>query len=166
MRTTGSLLAICFLFPTATLSGQQPDAIEIGQRVRVTAPTCSLVEQVGRFQGMRDRTMVLSAGSSSFECPLRSVTSLEASQGRYRSATKAQTYGLLGAAVGVIAGVVLMDGLGIIGPIMLGASGAATGALVGASPRDRWEAVPTSQLQGSRARQRGAVAIGLRVPFR
>ena len=71
-RPTLSLATVSLLIHFTVLTAQEPPPIEVGQRVRVTAPDCGVRKQLTTSEAFRGDTLIL----DTTECPLASVTRL------------------------------------------------------------------------------------------
>ena len=90
----------------SNLSAQQAPPVEVGSRVRATAPHLGIERQVATLEAWRGDTLVLVADRT-INCPLVSVRRLEVSRGRERSSGT-------GALVGLLVGGSLGAGLGFV----------------------------------------------------
>jgi hypothetical protein len=78
-----------------------------GQRIRVTAPEVPLVRQPGQLLSFDRQALTLAADSQRWVVPRHLITELEASRGRKGHAV---TGLLVGAGVGVVAGLIAIEG--------------------------------------------------------
>lgn len=96
-RWAGFLLSAGLGALPSVLPGQD---VQLGGRIRVTAPALGLNKTVGRFQGLLADSLRL----DSMVVPLRSISRLEVSRGRSSSWSRGLVMGLAG---GALAGVAL-----------------------------------------------------------
>lgn len=96
-RWAGFLLTAGLSALPSMLPGQD---VQLGSRIRVTAPALGLNKTVGRFQGLLADSLRL----DSTVVPLRSISRLEVSRGRSSAWSKGLVMGLAG---GALAGVAL-----------------------------------------------------------
>ena len=156
MRTVISLTAGLLLVSLASLSAQQAPPVEVGSRVRVTAPGLGIYRQVATLEAWRGDTLVLAA-ERTMNCPLASVTRLEVSRGREQSTGTAALVGfLVGSGVGAGLGLVLClqapwgggcgGGVAVVAAIF-GGVGAGLGVLSTAHVRERWEEISVGRVR-------------------
>ena len=169
MRTVTSRLTLFLVVPLAALStmveppfsfsklsAQQAPPVEVGTRVRVTAPQLGISRQVATLEAWRGDTLVLVADRT-INCPLVFVRRLEVSRGPERSTGTSALVGLLvGGGLGAGLGFVLCHaqpwgercGEGAaVGAAAFGILGAGVGALSAAFSQERWELIPMGQLR-------------------
>jgi hypothetical protein len=166
-----SLVAALVVAAPFTLLAQQQSLLAPGDRVRVTAPSIGVHEQVCTFSALRRDTAVVMEGGRLLALPLASVTKLEVYRGRRSRAGKGAVTGLLvGTGAGVLLGVLdLAQEEGGAEYVLLGwaglggGAGALLGALVGAVIRaDRWEPVRLYPVRvGLTSQRNGALTVSL-----
>ncbi|MFL5538290.1 MAG: hypothetical protein ACJ8J0_04830 [Longimicrobiaceae bacterium] len=169
-RTIVTVLSLAAAVLGATPArGQETGPLGEGSRVRVTAPSLRLVRReatVDRFYA--DTVFVRVAGDSLVAIPRGDLTRVEVPVGR--TPRPVGRSALIGAGVGVLAGLVL--GVTCADPEcpphlveMTAAGGAATGALVGAAvgalqTPPEWDAIDPRRLRGP------SLTLGLSLPAR
>jgi hypothetical protein len=172
------LLPVLYTSPFV-LSAQANPLVELGSRVRVTAPGLAMHKQVATLEAWRGDTLVISRPWT-MDCPLASVTSLEVTRERKSNTIEGLSIGLFGgAALGGILGAVAYDEsnekslasnegeAAFRGAILFGGVGGLVGLGIGAFTKsDRWEEVPLDRLRVSVAAQRkGRLGIGFSLKF-
>jgi hypothetical protein len=169
-----SLLSVHLLVPMASLSAQAPLPLELGARVRITAPDCGFEKQAATFEALGGGMLVLGATN----CPLASVARLELHAGRKVSAARALGFPVVGLLVGGVAGGLVgystcapcdyeLEGLApAVGAVLGGGVGFVAGLVVGLLPRDRWQTVPLEPLRVTPiASARGRFGLAASVRF-
>lgn len=181
MRSTVLTVVGFTLFPLITVQSQAAHPTS-GDRIRITAASNALNNQVARVLSVRSDTLFLAvAPAETLAVALAGVTRLDVSAGRRRYIGRGAAIGVLsGVAAGVMVGFMAGDDpqgswfrstaseKAVIGGVLLAAPGMVIGALVGAiTVSDRWTSVPlgiartTPSLQVGR---RGA-RLGMAVSF-
>ena len=176
MRHAFVLVAIFAFVPLASAKAQGPPPVKVGGRVRVTAPSLGIREQVAMFETWRGDTLVIVADSS-MNFPLAFVTRLEVGRNR-RYAGRGAAIGLAlgGVGGGGLVGVACANdsftkdaagGCAVAGAVVFGAVGALIGALIGTGiTGTHWEEVPLDRLRLQVAPQRdGRFGFGASVRF-
>jgi len=147
-----TLVAAALSFPVPLLS----QALEPGQRIRVTAPDVLAERQVGQLLWLDVDSLVLGSVSAPITqrwvIPPESITQLEASEGRHGHAGRGF---FLGAGVGLVGGLIGISGQGtctgsgnygeMCAMIVTGSAitGGLLGLLIGAATRsERWVSIP------------------------
>ncbi len=138
---------------------QEPLGLNLGDRVRVTAPECSILVGQFEFRGLKDDSLLLRYDRGDHTCPLDAVQNLEVSLGK-RHWWKSSLAGLgIGAAGGVTAGLFFFHCnsgaedcskgfLVFLGAVWGGLSGLVVGSLVGvARGSEGWRTVPLPPVQ-------------------
>ncbi len=181
MRPVTFLVAVLALAPLTHVTAQEPPPVNVGDRVRLTAPTLDIDKYDGTLRAMDRDTLIV----DSLRVALLSVTRLDVHRGRKSNAGKgALVGGIVGGVLGGVAGAVLagfceMNGgssqpasecrpaFMAVGTLAVGGFGALVGVVVGAgSTGDRWEEVSLDRLRVSFAPQRdGRFGLGLSVRF-
>ena len=179
MRSTFFTVVGFMLFPLVTVQSQavQP---KNGDRIRITAASNALQNQVARVLSLRSDTLFLAvAPAETLAVALAGVTRLDVSTGRRRYIGRGAAIGTLaGVTAGALAGFMAGDDpagawlrstaneKAVIGAVLLAAPGMVIGALVGAiTVSDRWTSVPlgiarvTPSLQAGRRGARLGVAV-------
>jgi hypothetical protein len=168
------LITILGFGMTQQLVGQA-EALQPGQRVRVTLTGPDPHRLQSTYQQLLGDTLVLS--SASYE--LSDVTKLEVWRGQRSMAGRGALVGFVGgAALGAIIGYSMGDSEGLCtiactagqkaawGAGIGGGAGVLGGLLIGAlSKTDKWEEVPLGRLRVSIAPTRGGFGIGTRIAF-
>ena len=143
-----ALLTILAAFPSR-VNAQGP-AIVYGTRVRVTTTT-EPTTRIGRFRGQDAAAITLQVDTSSYRIPRETISRIEQSMGRKPNVTTGIIGVLLGAGIGGALGCLAnKDDYGvycggqddtkvIVGAVLGGLAGAATGALL--FKRERWSTV-------------------------
>jgi len=148
----------------------QEQALQPGQRVRVTVPSLDLSKHQDTFQRVAGDTLVLS--SAGYALP--DVTRFDVYAGRKSHLWLGAGIGLL---AGAITGAVTWTSIGdcgfvddsecrFYGSLLFGGVGAVAGGVVGLLIKtDRWEEVPLDRLRLSIAPTRNGLGIGARIAF-
>lgn len=159
MRSDLAILVLAMLCPA--LAHTQAPAILEGARVRVTAPSGSLVKHVTTVVDVRGDSIVLGIAGSSQTVGFADVTALDVSTGKRTRVLRDAGLGLgAGVIIGAVAGALTFEEcvpdtfLGCLlapesradaaamGGFVLGVVGLVAGAVVGIFDRtDRWESV-------------------------
>jgi hypothetical protein len=156
------LLALVLIGLVLAASAATAQTLEIGDRVRVSAPTLSsdaIIGRIARADSFRITVIVTEATrmapAEERTIDLRTVTLIERSEG-YKS--KVKTGAVIGGLAGVATGVFLgwaaamseSDSRHLItGPIVFGGMGAVGGAAIGAAfSSERWTALPVDARVG------------------
>ncbi len=147
-------------------------AVEVGSRVRVTAPEGGTQPLVGTVVGLEPHAMLVQSGTAgaSTRIALGPTTTLEVSGGRR---SKAGRGALLGAAVGAMPGLWLTFGdydTDDYSPGAVAAIGAAAGAAVGAAvgwalKSEQWLPAELPSVTAGIAPLRRGVGLSLRVAW-
>ncbi len=186
MRHATILVAILVFVPLASATAQ----VRPGERVRVTRlPICPPpyicvggpgLQSAGTFVAWKADALIMESNGNVLALPLDSVTKLEVSWGRKTNTGKGAGIGfLLGGLVGAIIGYAsyeecscLGGGVGpetlaLVGAVIGGFGGLATGVLIGSAiETDRWQEVPLDRLRVSLGPQRdGRFGFGASVRF-
>ena len=173
-----ALVSLALALAVAPLDGvmaQDALTVQVGTRVRVTAPELDLERYDGTLVAARGDTLTV----GTVHVPLTSVTRLDVHRGRTGNWRKGAKIGaLVGLPAGLAYGVLIhvaychdFDGdfecwpLAPLGAVAGGLAGALVGGAVGALT-DRWEEVPLERLRVSLAPQRdGGFALGFSVRY-
>ena len=174
-----ALVSLALALAVAPLDGvmaQDALAVQVGTRVRVTAPELDLERYDGTLVAVRGDTLTV----GTVHVPLTSVTRLDVHRGRTGNWRKGAKIGaLVGLPTGLALGVLFQQWCHSIGDVgdpcwvfvpasavAVGLAGGLVGAAVGAFKRDRWEEVPLERLSVSLTPQRdGGFALGFSVRF-
>lgn len=157
-----AFLAVPLLFSSTTLSAQDGIPLEVGSRIRITAPDMGIEQRPATVEAVRGNTLVVLADST-LNVPLASVARLDVYRGRKSfGVVKGAGYGaLIGAGTGLVSGLIYGASNEAECPVIdespegpcpllygavLGLAGGMTGALVGfvagaLIKTDRWEEV-------------------------
>ena len=174
-----SLALALAVAPLDAVMAQDALTVQVGTRVRVTAPELDLERYDGILDAVRGDTLTV----GTVHVPLTSVTRLDVHRGRAGNWRKSAKIGaLVGLPAGLALGVVVLksflrfgdgsecDGdpcwlLVPSGAVAGGLAGALVGGAVGALT-DRWEEVPLERLSVSLTPRRdGGFALGFSVRF-
>ena len=144
----GSVLL--WLRPAAAQVEDAGVAINVGDRIRVMAPSVALEHFVGTVLKLdADSLWIDSEERGLLTIPLRALVALEVSRGKKKNALTGLGIGVLG---GATAGwLILSSGHNDIDPrpfgaIIGGAAGGLVGLIIGANTQpDRWEPVPLAE---------------------
>jgi hypothetical protein len=172
---SATFLIVLALAPLADAVAQVHLPLEPGQRVRVTAPECTVYRRLPTtFEMVRNDTLVLGVVS----CPLATVTRLEAPVGRQSNWMNGALLGggfsvafLASVFVGLCASEFSSSGCSLTdyaeAVFLFAAVGALPGAVIGALIKsDRWEELPLGRPRVSIVPQRhGGLGLGLAVSF-
>ncbi len=178
--------------PSAYLAAQRPPPFEIGEFLRITAPSCGFEEQIARFLRFYRDTLTVRANSE-VAIPLAALTRLDVSRGISNRPT------LIGIAAGASAGILLgivfapdeessfgggssntadrilnttnggsspsMSGAAV-GPVAGALVGGFLGGLLGKAMREhRWEEFPLQELRIGVEPQHEGASLALRFSF-
>ena len=177
-RIHRTLITFSLLISFTTLSAQEPPNIELGSRVRVTAPTIGLSKYTGTLMATDNDTLVV----DTLSIPMRALTGLDVHRGVKSNAGKgAINGGLITGALGLAFTIAFIasdcDGWGcgsageqvwgmVLIPAIFALPGAGIGALIGASStHDKWEEMPLDRFRLSLAPRRDGFSVGLSVRF-
>lgn len=133
--------------PVLAQDGSTPKVAEIGQRVRITAPSRSMLEMVGTVQGRTANGLLFrpDEGAGALEVPFESVTRLQIRRRHSNAGTGALIGGLVGGVLGGVAGAAsgcdadqwcvgpAGGSLVALGVVLVGGVGAGLGALIGSA---------------------------------
>ena len=175
-----ALVSLALALAVAPLDGvmaQDALAVQVGTRVRVTAPELDLERYDGTLVAVRGDTLTV----GTVHVPLTSVTRLDVHRGRTGNWRKGAINGaLVGGSTGLVFGVLFWqicsslagDGDACwpfvpFSAVVVGLPGGLVGAAVGILIKtDRWEEIPLERLHVNLAPQRdGGFALGFSVRF-
>jgi len=139
------LLGTSVPVPVLAQDGSTPKVAAIGQRVRITAPSRSMLEMAGTVQGRTTSGLLFrpDEGAGALEVPFESVTHLQVRRRHSNAGTGALSGGLVGGVLGGVIGATSgcdadrpclgPDGgsLVAVGVVLFGGAGAGLGALIG-----------------------------------
>jgi len=181
VSTKTLVLAAIVLIPFRGASAQtlQPRP---GDRVRITATSVGLTNQVARVQSVRNDTLILRLrGDETQTVPLAAVSHLELSTRRTRHTLQgAGIGGLVGAGIGLVGGYASGDddpnqfmamsagGKAALGAMVLGVAGLAIGSVVGAlHVTDQWTSLPLGDTRAAPNLELGTrgARLGLSISF-
>jgi hypothetical protein len=170
---TKCLRGIALVLWSASAYPSEPGAVAVGTRVRVSAPEVGTRPVIGSVVDLEPLAVLVQVGGSGppMRVPWGPTTTIEASGGRR---SKAGRGAVLGAAVGVMPGLLMTFGDYNTDPDhspgAVAALGAATGAAVGAAvgwalKSERWLPADVPQVTAGSAPLRGGVGFSVRVAW-
>lgn len=158
MLVFGALWSIATVTPLATVHSQRPP-VELGHRVRVTAPSVADRHLVGTVERWTGDSLALSAQDATvLAVPLASITRLEVSRSKRSHTAVGAVLGFIGfAGLGYVIGSNIDCGSdcppaqgGAIAAGIVSIPGVLIGAVIGSSMKvDRWEEVPLERFRVS-----------------
>jgi hypothetical protein len=170
---TRCLGGIALVLWSASAFPSEPKAVVIGSRVRASGPEVATQPLIGTVVGLEHHAVLVRAGGSGppVRVPLGPTTTIEVSSGRR---SKAGRGALLGAAVGVLPGLLMTVGDYNTDPdhspgtvtVVGAAAGAAVGAAVGwAIKSEQWLPAELPQVSAGIAPLRGGVGLSVCVAW-
>ena len=162
-RTALAAALAITLTPAVPASAQVQDTtpvVDVGTRVRVSAPSLVHRPVDGRIHALAADTLVLQRRRDErIAFPLDSVTAVEVSLGVRSDAGRGAVYGTL---AGLLIGAYwcLQDNCGFFAPLVLplmAGGGLIVGGLIG-WPSEEWQEVPISRVRASLRREEGGGA--------